>query len=66
VIGRRPWLAVLEDAEPRGARGRFQAVDTAAAYRRRGICSRLLVEAARRSAEHVCGVCHAPDEQITG
>jgi ribosomal protein S18 acetylase RimI-like enzyme len=35
-----------------GTRGRFQAVDTAAAHRRRGISSRLLVEAARHSAEH--------------
>ena len=34
-----------------GGRGRFQAVDTAAEFRRRGICSRLLVEAAQRSAE---------------
>ena len=34
-----------------GGRGRFQVVDTAAAHRRRGICSRLLVEAARHSAE---------------
>jgi ribosomal protein S18 acetylase RimI-like enzyme len=32
-------------------RGRFQAVDTAAAYRRRGISSRLVVEAAHRAAE---------------
>jgi ribosomal protein S18 acetylase RimI-like enzyme len=32
-------------------RGRFQVVDTALAYRRRGICSRLVVEAAHRSAE---------------
>ena len=31
-------------------RGRFQAVDTALEYRRRGIASRLVVEAARRSA----------------
>jgi ribosomal protein S18 acetylase RimI-like enzyme len=31
-------------------RGRFQAVDTLAAHRRRGICSRLLVEACRHSA----------------
>jgi ribosomal protein S18 acetylase RimI-like enzyme len=30
-------------------RGRYQAVDTAPAFRRRGICSRLVVEAARRS-----------------
>lgn len=32
-------------------RGRFQVVDTATAHRRRGICSRLVVEAARRSTE---------------
>ena len=32
-------------------RARFQAVETAAAYRRRGICSRLLVEAARHATE---------------
>ena len=31
-------------------RGRFQFVDTARASRRRGICSRLVVEAARRAA----------------
>jgi ribosomal protein S18 acetylase RimI-like enzyme len=31
-------------------RARFQAVDTALPYRRRGICSRLVVEAAKRSA----------------
>jgi ribosomal protein S18 acetylase RimI-like enzyme len=30
-------------------RARFQAVDTAVAYRRRGICSRLIVEAARHA-----------------
>lgn len=34
-----------------GGRGRFQAVDTAVEFRRRGICSRLVVEAAQRSAE---------------
>ena len=33
-------------------RGRFQAVDTAAAHRRKGICSRLVVEAAGRAAAH--------------
>jgi hypothetical protein len=33
-------------------RGRFQLVDTALAFRRRGICSRLVVEAAQRSAHH--------------
>jgi ribosomal protein S18 acetylase RimI-like enzyme len=31
-------------------RGRFQVVDTAAAHRRKGICSRLVVEAADRAA----------------
>ena len=30
-------------------RGRFQVVDTALAYQRRGVCSRLVVEAARRA-----------------
>ncbi len=34
-----------------GGRGRFQVVETALAYRRRGICSRLVVEAARHAAE---------------
>jgi ribosomal protein S18 acetylase RimI-like enzyme len=34
-----------------GGRGRFQVVDTALAYRRRGISSRLLVEAARHSED---------------
>ena len=33
-----------------GGRGRFQVVDTAAAHRRKGICSRLVVEAADRAA----------------
>jgi ribosomal protein S18 acetylase RimI-like enzyme len=32
-----------------GGRGRFQSVDTALAHRRRGICSRLVVEASRLS-----------------
>jgi ribosomal protein S18 acetylase RimI-like enzyme len=34
-----------------GGRGRFQVVDTAPAHRRRGVCSRLVVEAARRAHE---------------
>ncbi len=34
-----------------GGRGRFQTVDTAASHRRRGICSRLVVEAAGHAAE---------------
>jgi ribosomal protein S18 acetylase RimI-like enzyme len=32
-------------------RGRFQAVETAAPYRRRGICSRLVVDAARHAVD---------------
>ena len=35
-----------------GERGRFQAVDTAAHHRRKGISSRLVVEAAGRAAGH--------------
>jgi ribosomal protein S18 acetylase RimI-like enzyme len=34
-----------------GGRGRFQVVDTALAHRRCGVCSRLVVEAARRARE---------------
>jgi ribosomal protein S18 acetylase RimI-like enzyme len=39
-----------------GVRGRFQAVDTAEAHRRRGICSRLLVEAAHHASSRY-GAC---------
>jgi ribosomal protein S18 acetylase RimI-like enzyme len=35
-----------------GGRGRYQAVDTAEAHRRRGISSRLVVAAAHHAAEH--------------
>jgi ribosomal protein S18 acetylase RimI-like enzyme len=58
--GRGGWYVALDHATGRlvgscgivvaGGRGRYQAVDTAPAFRRRGICSRLVVEAARRSA----------------
>jgi ribosomal protein S18 acetylase RimI-like enzyme len=58
--GRGAWYVALDGtgAEVLGScgivvvddRGRFQQVDTAASHRRRGICSRLLVEAARHSA----------------
>ena len=34
-----------------GGRGRFQAVDTRESHRRRGIASRLVLEAAARSTE---------------
>jgi ribosomal protein S18 acetylase RimI-like enzyme len=58
-IGRGAWYVALYPGshDPvascgvvvTGDRGRFQAVETAATHRRRGICSRLLVEAAHRS-----------------
>ncbi len=60
--GRGAWyVALTPDGEvaascgivATGDRGRFQAVDTAAAHRRRGICSRLVVDAAAHAAaEH--------------
>ena len=58
--GRGAWYVALDDASgtvvgscgivATAGRGRYQAVDTAAAFRRRGICSRLVVEAAHRCA----------------
>jgi len=56
LAGRGGWyVALAADGEVVGScgvvvtagRGRFRAVDTAQAHRRRGICSRLVVEAAR-------------------
>ena len=57
---RGAWYVALDESgrEVQGScgvvvtagRGRYQAVDTAAAHRRRGICSRLVVEAARACA----------------
>lgn len=59
--GRGDWYVALDPASGEvvgscgvvvtGGRGRFQAVDTAAAHRRRGICSRLVVEAAHRAVQ---------------
>jgi ribosomal protein S18 acetylase RimI-like enzyme len=59
--GRGSWYAAIDPANGdvaascgvvvTGGRARFQAVDTALAYRRRGIASRLVAEAAHRSAE---------------
>lgn len=52
-----------------GDRGRFQAVDTAAAYRRRGISSRLVVEAAGRAANRGVGrfvIAAEPDYHALG
>jgi ribosomal protein S18 acetylase RimI-like enzyme len=58
--GRGAWYVAVDPASGEvaascgvvvtGERGRFQAVETAAAYRRLGIGSRLVVEAAQRSA----------------
>ena len=59
--GRGAWYVALAAGQRKvlgccgvvvtAARGRFQAVDTAAAYRRQGICSRLVVQAARESVQ---------------
>jgi ribosomal protein S18 acetylase RimI-like enzyme len=60
-LGRGAWYVALDPASGdvaascgivvTGGRGRFQLVETVLAHRRRGICSRLVVEAARHSAE---------------
>jgi ribosomal protein S18 acetylase RimI-like enzyme len=59
VAGRGAWYVALSpDGElaafcgivATGDRGRFQAVETALAHRRRGICSRLVVDAAAHAA----------------
>lgn len=57
--GRGAWYVALLGDEVVGScgvvvtdgRGRFQVVDTAASHRRRGICSRLVVEAAHHAVE---------------
>jgi ribosomal protein S18 acetylase RimI-like enzyme len=61
LLGRGAWYVALDPASGEiaascgivvtGGRGRFQVVDTALAFRRRGICSRLVVEAAHHSAQ---------------
>jgi ribosomal protein S18 acetylase RimI-like enzyme len=59
LAGRGSWYVALRGDEVVGScgivvtdgRGRFQVVNTAAAHRRQGICSRLLVDAARHAAE---------------
>lgn len=51
-------------------RARFQAVDTAAAHRRRGVCSRLVVDAAAHAAAHHGArrfvICADPDYHALG
>lgn len=57
--GRGAWYVAELDGQVVGScgivvtagRGRYQAVDTAGAHRRRGICSRLLVSAAAHAAD---------------
>jgi ribosomal protein S18 acetylase RimI-like enzyme len=61
AAGRGAWFVALDRGKEQvlgscgvvatGERARFQSVDTAPAHRRRGICSRLLVEAAVQTAE---------------
>lgn len=58
--GRGAWYVALAGEEVVGScgivvadgRGRFDSVTTAAGHRRRGICSRLVVEAAHLAADH--------------
>jgi ribosomal protein S18 acetylase RimI-like enzyme len=80
AIGRGGWYVALDPSESEvqgscgvvvtGPRGRFQAVDTAEAHRRQGICSRLVVEAARRAAEDHGArrlvICADPDYHALG
>ncbi len=47
-------------------RGRFQAVDTLASHRREGVCSRLVVEAARRSGAAQLVICADPTTTPSG
>lgn len=58
AAGRGAWYVALDGGAVVGScgvvvtdgRGRFQAVDTVASHRRRGICSRLVVDAAHHAA----------------
>jgi len=77
LAGRGAWYVALLGDEVAGSlgvvvtegRGRYQAVDTAAAHRRRGICSRLVVEAAldaeRRGARRLV-ICADPGYHALG
>jgi ribosomal protein S18 acetylase RimI-like enzyme len=75
--GRGTWYVALEGEDGgevlgscgvvlTGARGRFQAVDTAQAHRREGICSRLVVEAAQMSGAQRLVICANPDYHALG
>jgi hypothetical protein len=77
VDGRGAWCVALEGEDGgevvgscgvvlTGARGRFQAVDTAQAHRRRGICSRLVVQASQMSGAGRLVICADPDYHALG
>jgi ribosomal protein S18 acetylase RimI-like enzyme len=80
AAGRGAWYVALDDsgAEVLGSlgvvvtngRGRYQAVDTAESHRRKGICSRLVVEAARASARdygaRMLVICADPEYHALG
>jgi len=65
--GRGAWYVALDGGAVVGScgvivtdgRGRFQAVDTLATHRRRGVSSRLVVHAGRHAAEH-----HGADQLV--
>jgi GNAT superfamily N-acetyltransferase len=78
--GRGAWYVALDDRERdvlgslgvvvTDARGRYQAVDTAQAHRRKGICSRLVVHAAHAAARdygaHQLVICADPGYHALG
>ena len=76
--GRGAWYAaVVDDRIVAGcgivvarSRGRYQSVDTLVGYRRRGICSRLVVAAGHHAAEHFGAnrlvICADPDYYALG
>jgi len=76
LAGRGAWYVALEGTGEEvvgscgvvvtGTRGRFQMVDTAHAHRRRGICSRLVVEAARMSGAQRLVICADPEYHALG
>jgi ribosomal protein S18 acetylase RimI-like enzyme len=74
--GRGAWYVALDGARGEvvgscgvvltGTRGRFQTVDTAQAHSRRGICSRLVVEAAHMSGAERLVICADPEYHALG
>jgi ribosomal protein S18 acetylase RimI-like enzyme len=78
LAGRGDWYVALEEGDVVGSlgivvtdgRGRFQVVDTKDTHRRRGICSRLVVDAAQMAAERHGAerlvICADPDYHALG